>query len=640
MSFTRRLSKGRDAGRFFVREAKTVPGNVVKIDEKQGVYKHFNLLYTFDSIPDFAHGASSGTRTITIKGADPMKRLASLFLALALLAALAMPGLAADTVVLSDWSLMVDGRVLNCEKYNINGSNYFKLRDLAYALNGSRSQFAVEFDRDLDAVRIHTGEHYTPTGGELAFAGEDKSATAVPSSQSVLIDGTLAEGISVYNIGGNNYFKLRDLSGHLGFGVDYSAVSSLAIVNTMPQEQRELSAEEIYARCTAAVFFIEVYDAQGSAIKTGSGFFVDRDGVAVTNYHVISGADSAAVQLIDGRVFPVSGVYAWNADEDWAVLQIEGEDFDALTVGAKNTALGGSTIYTIGSPLGLQNTLSVGIISNPNRLEDGVSYIQISAPISQGSSGGALLNKYGEVIGITSAGYEDGQNLNLALPMSYVNYHDRASLSSIARAGNLAAGTVVLLESFVTIGLEEESYSVTVYSACEPGCKVRYKVEDESIVTAEWSKWDGDYIDLLLSPHGLGTTVVTVLLIDQNEAVLSSKNLTVTVAESGVRNGGELSLDEYNVTMGLEDSYFLIAYAQATDPEVKSYRLTYYLDAPEVLGCGWSEWYDGNYIDLNLYPKSTGTVSITVVLHDSADENRILDTKTAFVTVIPGSIYR
>ncbi|MBQ2618590.1 MAG: hypothetical protein IJG08_03830, partial [Oscillospiraceae bacterium] len=114
----------------------------------------------------------------------------------------------------------------------------------------------------------------------------------------------------------------------------------------------------------------------------------------------------------------------------------------------------------------------------------------------------------------------------------------------------------------------------------------------------------------------------------------------VTVAESGVRNGGELSLDEYNVTMGLEDSYFLIAYAQATDPEVKSYRLTYYLDAPEVLGCGWSDWYDGNYIDLNLYPKSTGTVSITVVLHDSADETRILDTKTAFVTVIPGSIYR
>lgn len=569
-----------------------------------------------------------------------MKRLASMLLALVLLTVLAIPGLAADAVVLSEWSLMVDGKIVNCEKYNINGSNYFKLRDLAYALNGTRSQFSVEFDRDMDAVRIRTGEAYTPTGGELAFAGEDKSATAVPSSQSVLIDRELAAGISVFNIGGNNYFKLRDLSGHLGFGVDYSAVSALAIVNTMPQEQRELSAEEIYARCTAAVFFMEVYDSQGSAIKTGSGFFVSADGVAVTNYHVISGADSASIQLIDGRVFPVSGVYAWNANEDWAVLQIEGEGFEALTVGAKNTALGGSTIYTIGSPLGLQNTLSVGIISNPNRVEDRVSYIQISAPISQGSSGGALLNKYGEVIGITSAGYEDGQNLNLALPMSYVDYRDRENLSSVARAGNLAAGTVVLLESYVTIGIQEERHDVTVYSACEPGCTVRYAVADESVVTAEWSGWDGDYIHLYLYPRALGSTVVTVLLLDADRSVMDSKDLTVTVAASGVRSGGELTMDEYNVTIGLEDSYYLIATAAVTDPEVETYQLTYYLDAPEVLGCSWSEWYDGNCIDLILDPKSVGSVSITVVLHDAEDADRILDTKTAFVTVIPGSIFQ
>ena len=385
---------------------------------------------------------------------------------------------------------------------------------------------------------------------------------------------------------------------------------------------------------------MEIYDEYGWCTKTGSGFFLTEDGIAVTNYHVISGADSAAVQLIGGQVFPVSGVYAWNADEDWAVLQIEGESFDSLSIGAKNTALGGSTIYTIGSPLGLQNTLSTGIISNPNRVEDGVSYIQISAPISQGSSGGALLNKYGEVIGITSAGYEDGQNLNLALPMTYVDYRNRESLTSVARAGNLAAGSVVLLESFVTVSIEEERYDVTVYSACEPGCKVRYAVEDESIVTAEWSGWDGDYIYLYLFPQSLGTTVVTVLLLDRDESVLDSKDLTVTVAATGVRDGGELNLDEYNVTIGLEDTYFLVANAQVSDPEVASYMLTFYLDAPEILNCGWSEWYDGHYIDLNLYPKSVGTVTITVVLRDSDDPDRILDTRTAFVTVISGSIYR
>lgn len=186
-------------------------------------------------------------------------------------------------------------------------------------------------------------------------------------------------------------------------------------------ERTEMNAEQIYAKCSSAVFFLEIYDKYNEMIATGSGFFLDKEGTAVTNFHVIESAHTAKVVLPDSsKKYDVSGVYAYSAEEDWAILKVNGTGFNYLPVGGSGTAVGGATIFALGSPLGLQNSISQGLISNPNRVENSISYIQISAPISAGSSGGALLNKYGEVIGITSATYINGQNLNLAIPMTYV----------------------------------------------------------------------------------------------------------------------------------------------------------------------------------------------------------------------------
>lgn len=194
---------------------------------------------------------------------------------------------------------------------------------------------------------------------------------------------------------------------------------------TAAPEKTVLNSEEVYAKCSSSVFYIEVYDASGVPFATGSGFFIDEYGTAVTNYHVIDGASSARITLTNGEVYNVAGVYDCDAGNDWAVLQIEGESFDYLTIGDKSTVVGGAMVYALGSPLGLQDTFTDGMISNANRVQDGVSYIQISAPISSGSSGGALINKYGEVIGICSAGYVEGQNLNLALPITCIEGYSR-----------------------------------------------------------------------------------------------------------------------------------------------------------------------------------------------------------------------
>ena len=215
----------------------------------------------------------------------------------------------------------------------------------------------------------------------------------------------------------------------------------------------ELSAEQVYAKCSPAVFYIEVANKTGKVFASGSGFFISSDGTAVTNYHVIDGAYSAAITLPTGAEYNVLGVYDYNEDEDWAILKIGGSGFSYLELGNASTVVGGAKCYAIGSPKGLQNTISDGIISNPAQDLGGMTFIQISAAISHGSSGGALLNKYGQVIGITSGGFEEGENLGFAIPISRISGYSHNQYTELSELFPYSAPTAEyaceLLKSFV-----------------------------------------------------------------------------------------------------------------------------------------------------------------------------------------------
>ena len=157
----------------------------------------------------------------------PMKRIISLFLTLVLLLS---PVLAAN-VRLSSQALSVDGGNVDCEYYNIDGYNYFKLRDVAMLLNGTGSTFSVDYDAAVKAIRVVTGAAYTPKGDELQ-KGKDLSATAVVSHQTLFIDGKERSDLPAYNIGGYNYFKLADLGKALNFGVRYDTDSHTIVVES------------------------------------------------------------------------------------------------------------------------------------------------------------------------------------------------------------------------------------------------------------------------------------------------------------------------------------------------------------------------------------------------------------------------
>ena len=169
-----------------------------------------------------------------------MKKCASRLLSALLVLCIALallPGTAwaaasnTPKVRLSPQKLSVDGKNVECEKYNIDGSNYFKLRDLAYMLNGTGSQFGVEYDNATKTVRITTGAPYTPNGTELA-TGVDNSVSAQRSGQTITINGQARSDLTVYNIGGSNFFQLRELENILGFDVDFDEGTNTAIVRS------------------------------------------------------------------------------------------------------------------------------------------------------------------------------------------------------------------------------------------------------------------------------------------------------------------------------------------------------------------------------------------------------------------------
>ncbi|MBO4677374.1 MAG: hypothetical protein J5633_07510, partial [Oscillospiraceae bacterium] len=134
----------------------------------------------------------------------------------------------APKVRVTNQGLKVNGEDKSGDIYNISGKNYFKLRDMAMLLNGTPAQFSVSFDEENSVVYVTTGEAYEPVGGELA-AGEDRSETCVLSRWTLQVNGEAVD-IAAYNMGGNNYFQLRQLGEFLGFGVDYDEATRTMLV--------------------------------------------------------------------------------------------------------------------------------------------------------------------------------------------------------------------------------------------------------------------------------------------------------------------------------------------------------------------------------------------------------------------------
>lgn len=171
----------------------------------------------------------------------------------------------------------------------------------------------------------------------------------------------------------------------------------------------------IVKRISPAVVVVETQ--RGNKKGLGTGFFINSRGHIVTNYHVIYGAQQATVKTHDGRRYPVKQIIAEDTEADLVLItaDIPARDIVPVEISGRLPEVG-EKIYAIGHPMGLEKTVSEGIVSAIRKLPKLGDIIQITAAISPGSSGGPVFNAAGQVIGVARATLRTGQNLNFAVP--------------------------------------------------------------------------------------------------------------------------------------------------------------------------------------------------------------------------------
>jgi len=210
------------------------------------------------------------------------------------------------------------------------------------------------------------------------------------------------------------------LSPRVLFSASYLIGLSLLLATPLVSSPQSPDLSKLVQSSTDAVVLIVVSDANGKAVADGSGFLVSADGKIVTNHHVIAGASSAVAKLNNGAFFSVEGVLADDTEHDLAIVKVAGKSLQYLNLGDSDAAAVGQHVLAIGSPLGLQNSVSDGIVSGFRKDEKGTNWIQTTAPASHGNSGGPLLVMDGKVIGVVTWKDGAGENLSFAVPSKLI----------------------------------------------------------------------------------------------------------------------------------------------------------------------------------------------------------------------------
>ena len=184
-----------------------------------------------------------------------------------------------------------------------------------------------------------------------------------------------------------------------------------------PEPKKPMDTADLAEYVQERTVTVNVEKITGSK-SSGSGFFIDSEGTIVTNFHVIDLAQAISVEMDNGASYPVTEIVEFSNLYDLAILKIDVKDHPYLELAEKD-ARTGEQVYAVGSALGtLTGSFTGGMVSSTKRTYGEIDCIQMDAAISPGNSGGPLVNVYGEVVGINTASYTSGENLNLAIKVS------------------------------------------------------------------------------------------------------------------------------------------------------------------------------------------------------------------------------
>ena len=236
---------------------------------------------------------------------------------------------------------------------------------------------------------------------------------------------------------------------------------------------KKLTAREIAKQTLPSVVLLVMGNSKAETAKSGSGFFVTEDIVA-TNFHVIKDTDEGVAKIIgQDKLYDVLGVVGVDEKNDLALLKIKGIKGKPLILNKEDSTAIGDEVFAVGNPKGLEGTFSQGIISSIRKSEK-INLLQITASISEGSSGGAILNNKGEVVGVAVGAIESGQSLNFAIPVSLLRslISNKKSLKSLAtykaierniRKNSIGMELIYIPSGEFMMGSSEDEISIAVY---------------------------------------------------------------------------------------------------------------------------------------------------------------------------------
>lgn len=440
----------------------------------------------------------------------------------------------------------------------------------------TRQEIAVIYDRMLKVVSvpIEVTEAYQYFSDENLISDWAKSSVQKLNKLNIL-----------GGVGANRINPLGNSTREQAITLTARTFENILTMNKDPQgslgSQKALTSEQV-GKLSSGVVKIYVEDIDGN-LSTGSGFFYDANKIG-TNFHVIENAKKIEVEFEDGSWYRGDvKVLGYDSELDLAVIKVDKSAPLVLDLGDSSKIIKGQSIYTIGSPIGLMNTLSNGIISS---VRDQI--IQITAPISHGSSGGVLLDEYGQVIGITSSGIVEGENLGFAIPINLfksMTKNQSLTLTEFVSKSTIKPEKV----SYLTASVINSNESYLVWQ--DTGADEYYLYD--SINNGEWnliSNNDGGYAfnsssskGLYISGYQAGQKVAYAIYavkngVDSdftysNEITFSSSISTDVDLESFLTenysiltlNQTQINIDNYSVSAIGESKAYIYAYINVND---------------------------------------------------------------------------
>lgn len=349
--------------------------------------------------------------------------------------------------------------------------------------------------------------------------------------------------ITVMDVDADNAVTVADarIILRIAIGLEKNEPVSKEPVEITPAPKKENALTPTEINRIAESFTVEISTEGPGFSGTGTGFFISEDGLIATNYHVIANSTKLTVTDPAGNKYPCEKVVAYDDENDFAVIKIDVSGHPFAKIG--NDYATGDKIYTLGSSYGLSFTFSDGMISNAKReIEDyneGFYYIQITAPISSGNSGGPLLDECGNVIGINTMSLEGGQNLNFAIPATNLATLDTSAAVSAekyykANETGIYASALKLKEACVKYGSKGSVSGIGYYSISSGLTKV-YSLTyyyDYDILEVSYSTVSGSVFT--------GTTTSTDALYIDNKPLFEC----ISVVVKTPRGGSDIKLIE------------------------------------------------------------------------------------------------